>query len=161
MSDLKETLARIRDEAARNGEACAHTRLTDLLENWPAQTDDGAVLNTLEEPAPSSPTHGLDRDTVAKVLRGHWLNQDGVHCACGAWIADMYSLHLADAVLATAVDLTSDQAITAAAKAVEAEIKMWPVDSNRKPWEPQQVGASMHDIARAALSAVREMGAGR
>jgi len=159
VSDLKETLARIRDEAARNGEACAHTRLTDLLENWPTQTDDGAVLNTLEEPAPSSPTHGLDRDAVAKVLRGHWLNQDGVYCTCGAWVADMYSLHLADAVLATAVDLRETRA-----QALEEAVAL--LLEFREFCSPKSSAWKQRNISYGAVVALhdrtlREMGADR
>ncbi len=116
MNDLKATLARIRDEAARNGEACAHTRLTDLLENWPTQTDDGAgtppdlrapdAANAI--PAPSSPTHGLDRERVAKVLEDELgsILRDGDDPDY-PW--DGWSV-VADAVLAITVDLREAKA---------------------------------------------------
>ncbi len=136
----------------------------ETFAHWPTQTDDGAGTPLAHSPgpdvatrmpAPSSPTHGLDRGAVIKAIAtatDHVLDWDTSEetgepvagCAsCADWGYPCRVLNkAADAVLATAVDLGSEQAVLRVAEVLgdrESVIKM--------------------DAARIILAALREMGA--
>ena len=107
-----------------------------------ADTAYGDVADQLEEllaahpaePAPAEcPTcSGPSRETVGMVCQ-----------TCGT-----------DYAAPVGVEIT-DEARKAAREAIEAEIRKYPLGNTRQPWDPPPIGATMDDLARAALEAAQ------